>query len=44
MTSAPFLVCPPDILIARTVLSYLFVGDGLRTAFGTTRSAVSQGM
>jgi peptide/nickel transport system permease protein len=44
MTQAPFLIYPPGILIAVTVLAYLFIGDGLRSAFGTTRSAVSEGM
>ncbi|MBW8825729.1 MAG: ABC transporter permease [Acidobacteria bacterium] len=43
MTQAPFLVYPPGIMIAITVMAYLMVGDGLRTAFGTTRSAVSEG-
>jgi peptide/nickel transport system permease protein len=42
MTQAPYLVYPPGIMIAVTVLAYLLVGDGLRTAFGTTRSAVSE--
>jgi peptide/nickel transport system permease protein len=43
MTRAPHLVYPPGILIAATVTAYLLVGDGLRSAFGTTRSAVGQG-
>ncbi|MBW8825988.1 MAG: ABC transporter permease, partial [Acidobacteria bacterium] len=42
MTLAPFLVYPPGFMITLTVLAYLFVGDGLRRAFGTTRSAVAE--
>jgi peptide/nickel transport system permease protein len=32
---AAFLVYPPGLLIAATVLSFILVGDGLRNAFGT---------
>jgi peptide/nickel transport system permease protein len=42
MMLAPYLVYPPGIAITLTVLAYLFVGDGLRRAFGTTRSAVAE--
>jgi peptide/nickel transport system permease protein len=43
ITQAPHLVYPPGIIIAMTVLAYQMVGDGLRSAFGTTRGAVSEG-
>lgn len=42
MAQAPFLVYPPGILIALTVLAFLLVGDGLRSAYSTTRSAVAE--
>ena len=43
MISAPFLVYAPGLVIGLTVLAYMLVGDGLRSAVGTTRSAVSEG-
>jgi peptide/nickel transport system permease protein len=39
---APFLVYAPGVMIAFTVLAFTFVGDGLRRAVATTRSAVSE--
>lgn len=39
---AAFLVYAPGAMIALTVLSYGFIGDGLRSAMGTTRSAVAE--
>lgn len=33
-TRAPYLVYPPGIAIALTVLAFMFVGDGLRQALG----------
>jgi peptide/nickel transport system permease protein len=43
ITQAPHLVYPPGIMVGLTVLAYQLLGDGLRSAFGTTRSAVSEG-
>ncbi len=40
---APFLVYPPGLVIAATVLAFLLVGDGLRRAIGT-RQAVGSGV
>lgn len=36
-SEAPFLVYPPGIVIALTVLAFLLVGDGLRHALGARR-------
>lgn len=42
ISEAPFLVYAPGLMIALTVLSFSMIGDGLRTAVGTTRGAVAE--
>jgi peptide/nickel transport system permease protein len=39
---APFLVYAPGVMIALTVLAFSLVGEGLRSAVGTTRGAVAE--
>jgi peptide/nickel transport system permease protein len=41
---APYLVFGPGVLITLTVLAFAFVGEGLRSAVGTTRGAVTEGL
>lgn len=40
---APYLVYAPGVMITATVLAFIFLGDGLRAALGTTRDALRQG-
>jgi peptide/nickel transport system permease protein len=42
MSEAPHLIYIPGLMIALTVLAFSLLGDGLATALGTTRSAVSE--
>jgi peptide/nickel transport system permease protein len=37
---APYLVYAPGAMIMATVLAFIFVGDGLRSALGTSRDAL----
>jgi peptide/nickel transport system permease protein len=43
MRDAPVMIYAPSVMIALTVMSFGFVGDGLRAAVGTTQTVVSEG-
>jgi peptide/nickel transport system permease protein len=42
LTSAPHLVYAPGAVITVVVLAFIFIGDGMRAALGTTRGALRE--